>query len=61
MPYGEEESIPLDLGCGYGRLAYALNTEVPNFRGRYIGLDILVRHIEWCQQEIERRLPNFTF
>lgn len=37
----------LDIGCGYGRLAYALRRA--NFTGKYVGVDILPKHIEWLQ------------
>lgn len=36
----------LDVGCGYGRIAHALKRRA--FQGRYVGLDILPRHIGWC-------------
>ena len=40
----------LDVGCGYGRLAHALQRR--SFHGRYLGLDILPRHIRWCQRNL---------
>jgi SAM-dependent methyltransferase/uncharacterized membrane protein YbhN (UPF0104 family) len=41
-----EDSRVLDVGCGYGRLAHALLRR--GFGGRYLGLDVLEPHIEWC-------------
>lgn len=35
----------LDVGCGYGRLAYGLRRA--GFRGNYRGFDILREHIDW--------------
>jgi SAM-dependent methyltransferase len=50
----------LDVGCGNGRMAVAL-TQYLNARGRYDGFDIVKAGIEWCQQEITSRFPNFCF
>lgn len=36
----------LDLGSGYGRVASGLWRR--GHRGRYLGMDILDRHIQWC-------------
>jgi SAM-dependent methyltransferase len=41
-----ESSRVLDVGCGYGRLAHALLRR--GFAGRYLGVDVLEPHIEWC-------------
>ena len=38
----------LDIGCGYGRLAYGLRRS--NFEGEYRGFDILGRHISWLNE-----------
>lgn len=38
----------LDVGCGYGRLAYGLRRA--GFRGTYRGFDILRQHIDWLGQ-----------
>lgn len=42
---GREPDHLLDIGCGYGRLAYGLRRR--DFRGGYAGFDILSRHIAW--------------
>ena len=49
----------LDLGCGYGRLAYGL--EESGFRGHYVGVDILPKHIQWCEANIQAKMPNYRF
>ena len=36
----------LDIGSGYGRVSSALWRR--GHRGRYVGMDILERHIQWC-------------
>lgn len=41
---GEPKHL-LDIGCGYGRLAYGLRRR--GFKGSYVGFDILSRHISW--------------
>jgi SAM-dependent methyltransferase len=40
----------LDVGSGYGRLAIGLKTL--GFRGRYVGFDILPRHVAWCRRHL---------
>jgi SAM-dependent methyltransferase len=49
----------LDIGCGYGRLAYALHRT--GFEGTYVGLDILPRHISWLRQNFSSVAANFSF
>lgn len=41
----------LDVGSGYGRLAHALLRREA-FSGVYYGLEILPRHVAWCQDNI---------
>jgi SAM-dependent methyltransferase len=48
----------LDVGCGVGRGAIGLTGWL---RGRYEGIDVVRRGIEWCQQAITPRYPNFQF
>ena len=50
----------LDIGSGYGRLAFGLLNEM-DFTGRYEGFDLLPSHIEWCSAEIASHFPNFNF
>lgn len=47
----ESASFVVDIGFGYGRLAHAL-LRSGEFRGRYVGLDILPRHVAWCTNEL---------
>lgn len=51
----------LDVGSGMGRLAVALTSYLDGARGSYEGLDIVPAGIEWCQENITARHPNFTF
>lgn len=53
------QSKVIDIGCGYGRLAYALDRR--DFRGKYYGLDILKNHITWLQKNFTSVLPEYTF
>ena len=50
----------LDVGCGHGRIAYAL-TRYMNKKGRYEGLDVSPFCIRWCRKKIGSRFPNFQF
>jgi SAM-dependent methyltransferase len=45
-----------DLGCGYGRLAYALLRR--GQRAPYFGVDILPRHIAWLKEHLQPCLPT---
>ena len=59
--YGLKKNDRLfDLGCGYGRLVYGLE-EVLSFDGQYVGVDVLLKHIEWCQENIQYRTKNYQF
>ncbi|KAB7730436.1 methyltransferase domain-containing protein [Rudanella paleaurantiibacter] len=50
----------LDIGCGIGRMAVPLvNYLAPT--ARYEGFDIVKSGIDWCQQHITPRYPNFRF
>lgn len=49
----------LEIGCGVGRDAIELTEKLTD--GKYIGIDIIKPSIEWCQQNITRRFPNFEF
>jgi SAM-dependent methyltransferase/uncharacterized membrane protein YbhN (UPF0104 family) len=44
------DSRVLDVGCGYGRLAHALLRR--GFSGRYLGIDVLGPHVDWCAQSL---------
>lgn len=50
----------LDIGCGCGRMAIALvDFLLPT--ASYDGFDILPAGIQWCQEQIGRKHPNFKF
>lgn len=48
----------LDVGCGVGRIAIPLTGYL---RKRYEGFDVVPEGIEWCQENITPRYPNFHF
>jgi SAM-dependent methyltransferase len=50
----------LDVGCGIGRMALPL-TGYLSSKGQYWGFDIVDDGIEWCNQNISPRCPNFHF
>lgn len=54
----ERRSFVFDIGSGYGRLAHAL-IRWRGRRGRYLGMDILPRHIAWCQACLAGRRVRF--
>ncbi|MBT9292499.1 class I SAM-dependent methyltransferase [Prosthecodimorpha staleyi] len=43
----------LDVGCGYGRLAYGLRAR--DYPGRYTGFDCLPRQIDWLNRNFGNR------
>jgi ubiquinone/menaquinone biosynthesis C-methylase UbiE len=50
----------LEIGCGIGRDAIQL-TKILSPNGRYVGVDIVKRSIDWCASNISPRFPNFSF
>ncbi len=50
----------LDAGCGVGRMAYSLAYYL-NQTARYEGFDIVKKWIDWSQDNIHQRYPNFNF
>lgn len=50
----------IEIGCGIGRDAIPL-TEILSRRGSYIGIDIIKDSIDWCNANIAKRYPNFSF
>jgi hypothetical protein len=55
----EPKHTILDIGCGCGRLALALEPCIP--QGRYIGFDVQRKLINWCQRNISNSRPAFRF
>jgi ubiquinone/menaquinone biosynthesis C-methylase UbiE len=54
-----DETI-LDVGCGIGRMAIPL-TKYLNNNGTYHGFDIVGPGIDWCNNNITSKHPNFHF
>lgn len=50
----------LDVGCGSGRMAVPL-TKYLNNDARYEGFDLSEAAINWCQENISTRFPQFRF
>jgi SAM-dependent methyltransferase len=50
----------LEIGCGIGRDAIPLTQRLSS-AGSYLGVDIIGPSIQWCNQNIARRFPNFKF
>jgi len=50
----------LDIGCGLGRIAMPL-TQYLDDAGSYFGFDVSRPAIDWCQETITPRYPNFRF
>lgn len=50
----------LDIGCGLGRMALPL-TNYLSKDGSYEGFDIVKKGIDWCNQHIAAKHPNFRF
>jgi SAM-dependent methyltransferase len=53
-------STILDVGCGYGRLALGVLHSI-DYRGSYLGFDILPRHIAWCRSAITPAFRRMRF
>ena len=56
----EPNHTVMEIGCGIGRDAIPL-TDILGPTGRYIGIDIIGRSIDWCQGSITAKHPNFVF
>jgi SAM-dependent methyltransferase len=54
-----KSSRVLDVGCGPGRLAIGILSELGELN--YTGLDVSRAAIDWCRQHIEREHPSFRF
>ncbi|MBK9016811.1 MAG: class I SAM-dependent methyltransferase [Saprospiraceae bacterium] len=50
----------LDIGSGIGRIALPL-TRFLGENGCYEGFDVVKKGVDWCQQHITTRFPNFRF
>jgi SAM-dependent methyltransferase len=56
----KDDSVVLDVGCGYGRLALGL-LHSTDHHGPYLGFDIQARSIEWCQSALSPEFPQMRF
>jgi ubiquinone/menaquinone biosynthesis C-methylase UbiE len=56
----QKEDRILDVGCGIGRMAIPL-TQYLDRTASYEGFDIVANGIEWCEEQITSRYPNFRF
>lgn len=56
----ESGDAVLDVGCGFGRMAYALAYFLTP-AGRYDGFDIMRSHVDWAASNLTPMRPNFTF
>lgn len=50
----------LDIGCGIGRTAVPL-TEILDKTSFYEGFDAVKKGIDWCNENIKSKFPNFNF
>jgi len=50
----------LDVGSGIGRIAIPL-TQYISEKGSYHGVDVMLKHVQWCQKNIQSMYDNFTF
>ena len=56
----ESDFKVLDIGCGIGRMAAPLATFLSP-EGSYDGTDIVKDGIDWCNEKINSKYPNFRF
>jgi SAM-dependent methyltransferase len=56
----KQDDNVLEIGCGIGRDAIPL-TKILTPDAHYIGIDIIKPSIEFCQDNISARYPNFEF
>ena len=50
----------LDVGCGIGRMSLPLINYLSK-DGEYYGFDIVEKGINWCNENINKKYPNFHF
>lgn len=56
----QPDSRVLDVGCGVGRIAFAL-AQFLTPQGSYDGFDNFPSGVEWCQEHYPQHLANFRF
>jgi SAM-dependent methyltransferase len=55
----ERSERVLDVGCGFGRMAVPLTEYLTT--GSYEGFDVGKKAIDWCNERIASKYPNFRF
>lgn len=50
----------LDVGCSIGRLAVGLLAGT-DFRGRYVGFDVMPKQVKWAKRNVQPVAENFFF
>jgi len=50
----------LDVGCGMGRIAWPLSHHLGR-RGRYVGFDVVLKYVAWCQEQLGLDPDRFFF
>lgn len=55
----DDSSHVLEIGCGFGRLAFALRRVLTN--GSYIGLDVVAQKIDFLRERMTPSYPAFHF
>ena len=50
----------LDVGCGMGRIAWPLSHHLGR-RGRYVGFDVVLKYVAWCQEQLGLDPQRFFF
>jgi SAM-dependent methyltransferase len=59
LEHAGPEARVLDVGSGYGRLAFGLVDR--GFAGRYDGFDILPKHVAWCRKHLSPVVASLRF
>ena len=49
----------VDVGCGFGRMAYALALQ--GVQGKYLGIDVLKPQINWLSSNFTPVMPGYSF
>lgn len=50
----------LDVGCGFGRMSFPMLNYL-NKDGGYDGIDVVPLGIDWCNENVTPKYPNFNF
>lgn len=58
---GKKYERVFDFGCGCGRVARQMLLQKENIPTYYLGVDLFLPSIEWCQQNLTRVNANFEF